>query len=129
MDKYRASIMILSWSSRSRQTYWAVSVRNSRPAYAPEHGSCPKPIAIADPDGRSWPHILGCPLQSGALRLRARLAPSGYQYLYQYPNTSFRIFRKTRLPCFRILTTNTGIQILSIRPHTNSSILELTYGR
>jgi hypothetical protein len=61
--------------------------------------------------------------------LRARLAPSGYQYLYQYPNTSFWIFRKTRLPRFRILTTNTGIQILSIRPHTNSSILELTYGR
>jgi hypothetical protein len=62
-------------------------------------------------------------------RLRARLAPSGYQYLYQYPNTSFRIFRKTRLPCFRILTTNTSIQILNIRPHTNSNILELTYNK
>jgi hypothetical protein len=52
---------------------------------------------------------------SAKAKLRARLARYGYQYLREYPNTSFRILRKTRLGYFRILVLNIEYQILDIR--------------
>jgi hypothetical protein len=65
-----------------------------------------------------WPVNHGC-FYSPCVRLRARFARFGYQYLRQYPNTSFRIFRKTRLRNFRILNNEYWYSDTEYSSHIN----------
>ena len=66
------------------------------------------------------------PYLSSPRNLRARLARYGYQYLSQYPNTSFRILRKTRLGNFRILNNEYWYSDTEYSSHINSWISKLT---